>query len=862
MINSQDFVPIIQPLTEEAHRPFWSVMIPAYNCANYLVETLNSVLAQDPGAEEMQIEVVDDCSSKDDPEAVVKELGKGRVSYFRHPNNYGAIPTFNTCIQRAKGYWVHILHGDDLVVPGFYSRFRESLEKQPTVGAAFCRSILIDDHGQQRSLSSLQRPTPGILSDWIERIAVTQQIETPAIIVRRSVYEKLGGFHLELFHAADWEMWKRIAVYYPVWYEPQPLAYYRIHSASDTSRLIRTGANIANIRRAIEISELYLPSTIVGKISNQSRENYAFAALNIARQMLSRGDIDAAIAQVWEGLNCSNSSEVIESLISLITPINSEQFFARLSKYAEEKPGNITSQSALVTLNQALEQETIQTEQLFPKIIVDGVFFQLYKTGIARVWKSLLEEWVRNEFAKHIIVLDRADSAPKIPGIRYRSIPHYDYNNTDADREMLQQVCDEEGADLFISSYYTTPNTTPSVFMGYDMIPEVMGWDMDNPMWREKHQGIQNASAYIAISEHTAHDLARCFTDIPLESITVAHCGVSSTFVPSQPEDVNAFKLKYGITKPYFILVGVGSAYKNSILFFQAFSKLAISYGLDIVCTGSGGLLAPEFRAYTSGSVVYMLQLSDEELATAYSGAVALVYPSKYEGFGMPVIEAMACGCPVITCPNASIPEVAGDAAIYVNDNDVDELANALCEVQKPSIRNSLISAGLTQAKKFSWATMAQTVSSVLIDTTLLSLKLKEINLIIFPDWSQPEEIIGLEIEQVVKAIATHPNSENITLLISTRNIAAEDAELFLSSVAMNLLVQEDLDVTQGLEISLIANLADIQWEALLPRIHAKIVLEHEDKNAVKQAKAEAMTSYQIESFSQAQAEQFSLLKQ
>ena len=124
-----------------------------------------------------------------------------------------------------------------------------------------------------------------------------------------------------------------------------------------------------------------------------------------------------------------------------------------------------------------------------------------------------------------------------------------------------------------------------------------------------------------------------------------------------------------------------------------------------------------------AGSIVHMMQLSDEELATAYSGAVALVYPSKYEGFGMPIVEAMACGCPVITCPNASIPEVAGEAAIYVNDDDVDGLANALCEVQKPGVRKTLIAAGLAQAKKFSWSKMAKIVSSTLIDATLLIFK-------------------------------------------------------------------------------------------------------------------------------------------
>ena len=490
-------------------------------------------------------------------------------------------------------------------------------------------------------------------------------------------------------------------------------------------------------------------------------------------------------------------------------------------------------------------------------ILIDGVFFQLYKTGIARVWRSLLEQWSNSDFANHILVLDRANTAPKVNGIRYRTIPAYDYNNTEADKQMLQEICDEEEAELFISSYYTTPINTLSVFMAYDMIPEVLGGNLNEPMWQEKHNGIKHASAFITISENTAKDLNNCFPEIPLESITVAHCGVDSLFSSASVDEIKDFKYKYGIDKPYFLLVGSGTGYKNGILFFQAFSKIASSSGFDIICTGIGGVLATELRAYTLGSTIHLIQLSDEELALAYSSAVALVYPSKYEGFGMPILEAMACGCPVITCPNSSIPEVAGDAAIYVNDNDVDDLANALCEVQKPGIRQSLITAGLAQAKKFSWTKMAQTVSSALIDATLLSLKLKEVNFIIFPDWSQPEELIGLELQAVMKAVATHIDSQKSTLLINTANIAVEDAELFLSSVVMNLLVEEDLDITEGLEISLVANLADIQWEALLSRIQARIILEYEDTNAVSQVKAETITSYDIEFFSEAQAEQF-----
>jgi len=294
-----------------------------------------------------------------------------------------------------------------------------------------------------------------------------------------------------------------------------------------------------------------------------------------------------------------------------------------------------------------------------PIILIDGVFFQLYKTGIARVWKSLLEQWAKTEFGAHLLVLDRNNTAPKIDGLRYRTIRAYDYNDTDRDRQLLQQICDEEQAELFISSYYTTPLTTPSVFMAYDMIPEVLGGDLNQPMWREKHRGINHASAFIAISHNTAKDLRQHFPQIPPAAITVAHCGVDPRFSPASPQDIANFKFKYGLQKPYFLLGALGG-YKNSALFLRGFAQLVTRTGLDIVATGVIPQLPPEWRELTAGCGFHGLQLTDEELKVAYSGAIALVYPSQYEGFGMPIIEAMACGCPVITCPNASIPEVAG----------------------------------------------------------------------------------------------------------------------------------------------------------------------------------------------------------
>ncbi|MEG4319324.1 MULTISPECIES: hypothetical protein [unclassified Microcoleus] len=130
-----------------------------------------------------------------------------------------------------------------------------------------------------------------------------------------------------------------------------------------------------------------------------------------------------------------------------------------------------------------------------------------------------------------------------------------------------------------------------------------------------------------------------------------------------------------------------------------------------------------------------------------------------------------------------------------------------------------------------------------------LLLQLREITLIVFPDWLQPEESLGLDLERVVRAIATHPDKNKISLLIDTSKISDEEANLILSSVAMNLLMEEDLDVSDGPEISLIGQLSKIQWEALIPRLHGRVVLEHENKDAIAQAKAEKISVCAINNF-------------
>ena len=314
--------PRIDAVCASTARPLWSVMLTVYRRTRYLEQALRSVLAQALCRDKMQIEVVSDGgdeATQAEIEAMVRSIAEDRVDVHRHPVRAGHPEIFNVAIRRARGRWIHILHDDDSVAPGFYDALQKGIQQAPEIGAAFCRHTHLDEQGEPLYLSLLERETAGRIDGWLDRIGVCCRLQTPSIAVRREVYERLGGYCPQANSAFDWEMWQRIAVHYPVWYEPTLLAFFRQNGESESTRLTASGQRVADTLAAIDVARSYLPAAKAETLSRRALEYYAQWAFELAEEQMKKGNLAAALANLREGIRCSRSDAVTRKLVALLS---------------------------------------------------------------------------------------------------------------------------------------------------------------------------------------------------------------------------------------------------------------------------------------------------------------------------------------------------------------------------------------------------------------------------------------------------------------------------------------------------------------------------------------------------------------
>lgn len=227
-------------------------------------------------------------------------------------------------------------------------------------------------------------------------------------------------------------------------------------------------------------------------------------------------------------------------------------------------------------------------------------------------------------------------------------------------------------------------------------------------------RAVKDADALIAISEHTKQDLMRLM-NVPEDRIFVTPLAADPRFAPQADQSALA---RHGIDAPYALYVGRLESHKNIGLLLRAFAALNHTEA-KLVLVGTKGWLYDEMittlkQLELEERVVVAGFVADEDLPALYTHAHAFVYPSRYEGFGLPVLEAMQCGAPVITTNVSSLPEVAGDAAILVSPDDVEGLTQALGRLfSEPNLRAEMRGRGLAQAARFSWQKTAQMTADV-----------------------------------------------------------------------------------------------------------------------------------------------------
>lgn len=225
---------------------------------------------------------------------------------------------------------------------------------------------------------------------------------------------------------------------------------------------------------------------------------------------------------------------------------------------------------------------------------------------------------------------------------------------------------------------------------------------------------VRRASHVIAVSQSTKQDLIRCY-NTPEEKITVVYEAAAPTFQPQPPEKIAAVRGRYKLPDRYLLAVGTIEPRKNYARLVEALARLRRSDpGLRLVIAGAEGWLTEGFyraleESGQADAVVRPGWVADADLPALYAGALAAVQPSLYEGFGLPVLEAMAAGAPVACSHTSSLGEIAGEAALTFDPEDVEQITDALDRLlADPGLRDGLRQKGFKRAAEFSWERAAR----------------------------------------------------------------------------------------------------------------------------------------------------------
>lgn len=292
--------------------------------------------------------------------------------------------------------------------------------------------------------------------------------------------------------------------------------------------------------------------------------------------------------------------------------------------------------------------------------------------------------------------------------------------------ELIKNKFSKDPIDVFFSPAHYAPRYTPAPCVltihdvAYVYYPEEYTKKDLYQLSSWTRYSLKKASSIIAVSKTTKKDIVR-FYQIPEERINVIYNGFEKEAI-SVNSQIQLTDIDINITRPYILYVGTIQPRKNITTLIRAFAVFNETHpDYKLVITGKKGWLFDKIynearNLYLQNKIIFTGFINDKELVTLYKRAFCFVLPSLYEGFGIPVLEAMSFGCPVISSFSSSLPEIGGEASLYFDPDNFTDLINKLTLLASdPKLRNELIRKGSDRIKQFSWDRCTASTLKILI---------------------------------------------------------------------------------------------------------------------------------------------------